>query len=280
MGERATGRVWLLSDERYLEQRMPGALAQELERGGESVRLVNASKVVAQIGADPWPELAEGDVLVARTRSSFGLTLLRAAERTEGVTVIPSWESVTHVRNKARAIDTLAAHDIPMPRTLLAQSPAGLKDLAAEQFPLLLKPHLGDNAGGIVLVRHPLELDDLTWREGLVVAQEFVDSGSVDLKLYGVGDELWAVRRPSPLGRAGGPAPPPELVEVTPALQEIALACRDAFGLELYGVDVLDSPRGLLVVDVNEFPNYTGVDEAPEAIAQLVRASVNEKAAA
>ncbi|HEV3480136.1 MAG TPA: hypothetical protein VG144_11900 [Gaiellaceae bacterium] len=280
MGQRATRRVWLLTDERYLKQRMPRVLADELARAGCAVQIVNADGVVAQVGVDPWAGLAEGDVLVARTRSSFGLTLLRAAERTDGVAVIPSWDSVTHVRNKARAVETLAAHDIPMPRTLLAQSPAGLKDVPADDFPLLLKPHLGDNAGGIVLVRHPLELDDLTWREGLVVAQEFVDSGSVDLKLYGVGDQLWAVRRPSPLARSRGPAPPPELVEVTPAFEEIALACRDAFGLELYGVDVLDSPRGPLVVDVNEFPNYTGVPEAPRAIAELVRSLPKEKVAA
>lgn len=277
MGGWGTSCVWLLSDERYLKQRMPGALADELEHEGVPVRLVNADEVVAQVGVDPWEGLAEGDVLVARTRCSFGLTLLRAAEQAEGVTVIPRWGAVTHVRNKARAVDTLAAHDIPMPRTLLAQSPTGLKDLPAQEFPLLLKPHLGDNAGGIVLVRHPVELDDLTWREGLVVAQEFVDSGSVDLKLYGVGDQLWAVQRPSPLGRAGRPAPPPEVVEVTPALEEIAFACRDAFGLELYGVDVLDSPRGPLVVDVNEFPNYTGVDEAPAAIAELVRSFLKQQ---
>jgi ribosomal protein S6--L-glutamate ligase len=279
MGERATARVWLLTDERYLKQRMPSALADELERAGVPVRLVKADDVVARIGVDPWKELAEGDVLVARTRCSFGLTLLRAAGRTDGVTVIPSWRAVADVRNKARAVDMLAARDIPMPRTLLAQSPAALKDLPADQFPLLLKPYLGDNAGGIVLVRHPLELDDLTWREGLVVAQEFVDSGSVDLKLYGVGDQLWAVRRPSPLARTRGPAPPPELVEVTPALEEIAFACRDAFGLELYGVDVLDSPRGPLVVDVNEFPNYGGVDEAAAAIAGLVRSFLKVKVA-
>jgi ribosomal protein S6--L-glutamate ligase len=279
VGETA-GRVWLLSDERYLRQRMPAALADELERAGVAVRIVKADDVVARIGVDPWDELAGGDVLVARTRCSFGLTLLRAAEQADEVAVIPSWSAVTHVRNKARAVDTLAAHDIPMPRTLLAQSPAGLKNLPADEFPLLLKPHLGDNAGGIVLVRHPLELDDLTWREGLVVAQEFVDSGSVDLKLYGVADELWAVRRPSPLARNGGSAAPPEPVEVTPELEEIAFACRDAFGLELYGVDVLDSPRGPLVVDVNEFPNYTGVAEAPGAIAELVCSLLPENVAA
>jgi ribosomal protein S6--L-glutamate ligase len=273
------GSAWVLSDDRYLRQRMPGALIHELERLEIPVRIVTANDVVAQVGVDPWSELSQGDVVVARTRNCFGLALLRAAER-PGVTVLPRWPSVTHVRNKARAVQTLAAHGIPMPRTLLGENPAALKRLSADEFPLLLKPHLGDNASGIVLVRHPLELDDLTWPDGLVVAQEYVDSGSVDLKLYGVGEELWAVRRPSPLAGSGHPIDPPEPVAVTPALERLARACRDAFQLELYGVDVLDSPRGLLVVDVNEFPNYTGIEETPRAIAELVRSFLPAELAA
>jgi ribosomal protein S6--L-glutamate ligase len=268
--------VWLLSDDRYLGQRMPAALLGELERMDVEVRVVRANDVVARVGADVWSELVEGDVVVARTRNVFGLALLRTAER-PGVTVLPSWASVTHVRNKARAVETLAALGVPMPRTLLAESPAALKNLDEDDFPLLLKPHLGDNASGIVLLRHPLELDDLTWRDGLVVAQEYVDSGSVDLKLYGVGEKLWAIRRPSPLRSSSDPVQAPEPVELTPALARVAHACRDAFGLDLYGVDVLDSPRGPLVVDVNEFPNYTGVEEAPAAIAELVCSDVTAR---
>jgi ribosomal protein S6--L-glutamate ligase len=273
------GSVRVLSDDRYLRQRMPTALIRELQRTGIPVRAVRANDVVARVGVDPWADLARGDVVVARTRNSFGLALLRAAER-PGVAVLPRWASVTHVRNKARAVATLAERGIPMPRTLLGESPAALKRLSAADFPLLLKPHLGDNASGIVLVRHPLELDDLTWPDGLVVAQEFIDSGSVDLKLYGVGEQLWAVRRPSPLGGSDRLMSPPELIDPTPELAGLARACREAFQLDLYGVDVLDSPRGPLVVDVNEFPNYTGVEEAPLAIAELVRSLVAAKVAA
>jgi ribosomal protein S6--L-glutamate ligase len=261
--------AWVLSDDRYFRQRMPAALVPELEASDVRVRLVSANDVVAQIGVDPWSEISLGDVVISRTRNRFGLALLRAAGR-PGITTLPRWESVAHVRNKARAVETLAARAIPMPRTHLGESPAALKRLDADEFPLLLKPHLGDNASGIVLVRHPLELDDLAWPDGLVVAQEFVDSGSIDLKLYAVGEQLWAVRRPSPLSGSRGAARPPERVEVTPELERLARSCGDAFELELYGVDVLLSPRGPLVVDVNEFPNYTGVDDAPRAIAELV----------
>ena len=273
------GTVWVLTDERYLRQRMPGALARQLERAGIPVSVVSAGDVIATIGVDPWAEVAPGDVVVARTRNRLGLALLQAAAR-PGVTVVPSWEAVAHVRNKARALQTLAAHGIPMPHTILVESPASLRHLPERSFPLLLKPHLGDNASGIVLVRHPLDLEDLEWPDALVVAQEYIESGSVDLKLYGIGERLWAVRRPSPLGGSHDPPTPPERVELTPELEDLARACGEAFGLELYGVDVIASPDGPLVVDVNEFPNYTGVEEAPGAIAELICSRVPAHVAA
>jgi ribosomal protein S6--L-glutamate ligase len=258
---------------------MPAALVPQLERVHVPVSLVSANDVVVPVGVDPWAELAPGDVVVARTRNRFGLALLQAAGR-PAVTVLPTWEAVAHVRNKARALQTLAACGIPMPHTVLVESPASLRRLPERAFPLLLKPHLGDNASGIVLVRHPLELDDLAWPDALVVAQEYVDCGSVDLKLYGIGERLWAVRRPSPLVGSQLPPSPPERVELTPELERLARACGEAFELQLYGVDVLVSPGGPLVVDVNEFPNYTGVEEAPLAIADLVRSFVAAEVAA
>ena len=42
------------------------------------------------------------------------------------------------------------------------------------------------------------------------------------------------------------------------------------FGLRLFGLDVLELPEGPVVVDVNEFPNYTGVDDAPAEIGRAV----------
>jgi hypothetical protein len=46
--------------------------------------------------------------------------------------------------------------------------------------------------------------------------------------------------------------------------------CGRAFGLELLGIKVLDTPTGLLVTDVEDFPNYAGIPEAHEVIARVV----------
>ena len=100
-----------------------------------------------------------------------------------------------------------------------------------------------------------------------VIAQAYVEAGGFDIKLYVVGDEVWATRRPGPLSDREDPM---TRVEVTPALRRIAEGCRREFGLRLFGVDVLECGGRLAIVDVNEFPNYTGVDEAPAAIGELV----------
>lgn len=273
---RQPGRVWILTDARYLAQRMPLALAGCLRAEGADVRLLVADGLVAAADPrspdeDPWHRLAAGDVVVARTRNRFALALLRAAAR-PGVAVLTPWAAVAAVRNKPRAAQALAAAGVPAPPTVLADSPASLKRLPSERFPLLLKPHLGDNARGIVLVRTAAELDDLPWTDGMVLAQTYVDAGAVDLKLYAAGDRVWAVRRPSPLAEGGAEAA--ERVEPSEAHRRLVHACARTFGLSLLGVDVLETRGGPLVVDVNDFPNYTGVAEAPGAIAALVEAAL------
>lgn len=264
-------RAVVLTDSRYLDQRMPSALAAELRRSTSEVTLLCADRLLTEVGKGPigLDGLGPGDVVVPRTRHPLGLTILSAAELT-GARCFSGWTVVQGVRDKARAALVLAQAGVSMPPTYLAESPIALSSLTSEAWPLLLKPTYGDNAAGIVFVRDAEELAHVRWSNGLVLAQRYVDVAGVDIKLYGAGDHVWAVRRSSPL------LDPTSFVSavrlpVTAELRSLAYACRDAFGLDFYGVDVLPSPEGPLVVDVNDFPNYTGVPEAPEVLASVVR---------
>ncbi|MGH3863654.1 MAG: ATP-grasp domain-containing protein [Actinokineospora sp.] len=269
IAEVGTPTVWILTDRRYLGQRMPAALACALD-GRRPIKLLIADETVNEVGSGLSARPAPGDVVVARTRDPFGLSILCQAEM-DGADCLNSHTEVLAVKDKAHATMVLAERGIPTPRTFLTGDPRLLRDLPSTAWPMLLKPALGDNAQGIVRVDRPEELSGIAWPTGSVtVAQQYVDVDGVDLKLYGAGDAVWAVRRRSPLAR-GADIPRP--LPVGPELRALAHACRDAFGLFLYGVDVLPSPEGPLVVDVNDFPNYTGVDEAPQTIADLVVAA-------
>ena len=276
--------LWVLTDRRYLRQRMPSALAARLTETGVATRTIVAEDVLVGLADDalgtlghPWAGVADGDAVIARSRNRFALSLLAAVESRSGIDVLTPFASIAAVRDKPRALVRLAELGLPMPPTFLAHSPPDLALLGQRSFPMLLKPHAGDNAVGITLVRTPAELDDVPWSDVMVVGQQFVETDGYDLKIYVIGERVWGVRRPSPLAlatrpRAGARA---ERVEVDDEQREIALACGRAFDLQLLGVDVLESVGGPLVVDVNEFPNYTGIEEAPAIIADLVRSQLD-----
>jgi ribosomal protein S6--L-glutamate ligase len=270
-----TPAIWVLTDLRYLAQRMPLALADWLEAVGQKVHLAVADRgeTVSCLAphrppppSSPWDRIIAGDLVVARSRHPFALALLEEAEARGARTVNPA-SAVRWVRNKVRGTLALAEAGLPVPDTFVAQSPRELGCLPERVFPLVLKPFLGDNAEGIRVVRAASELYELEWQDPIVLAQPYIDAAGIDLKLYVAGETVWAVRRGSPLldpRRAPSPA------SVDASLRDLALSCGATFGLRLYGLDVLESNARRTVVDVNEFPNYTGIDEAPAVIGRLL----------
>ncbi|HSN15652.1 MAG TPA: hypothetical protein VLT61_13550, partial [Anaeromyxobacteraceae bacterium] len=134
-------------------------------------------------------------------------------------------------------------------------------------FPMVVKPLFGDNARGVRVVSSRDELSRLPWSEPLALAQPFLPSDGDDLKLYVAGAAVWAVKKPSPIFRLSGPA---RLVRSTPALEALAHRCGRLFGLELFGVDCIETPRGPVVIEVNDFPNYSGIDGVDEQLARHV----------
>jgi ribosomal protein S6--L-glutamate ligase len=254
--------TWVLTDSRYLEQRMPLALIDWLRAAGHAPRVIIADELMDA----SWTDLAPGDLVVSRSRHPLAPTLLDDAVARGARTLNPP-RAVERVRDKAACAMALASGGLPVPRTRLVRGPADLADLPASAFPLVVKPVYGDNARGVQIVPTRKDLVALRLGEGLHLAQAYVDAGGVDIKLYVAGDEVWATRRPSPLLDSGAPG---VRMPVTPGLRSIADGCRREFGLTLFGVDVLESDEGLAIVDVNEFPNYTGLPKAPEAIGELL----------
>jgi CheY-like chemotaxis protein len=198
----ATPKIWVLTDRRYLKQRMPGAVIAWLEEQGHPAWVVIADdgSRVSPLSPDDgtvsaWTGLRRDDVVVARSRHPFALALLKQAESL-GARTVGAWAAVQRVRNKVRSALALKEHGLPAPETFFASRPEDLARLDRSSFPLLLKPFQGDNSRGIRLVRRPEELASVEWSEAIVLAQRYVEAGGVDLKLYAVGDRVWAIRRP------------------------------------------------------------------------------------
>jgi ribosomal protein S6--L-glutamate ligase len=107
-----------------------------------------------------------------------------------------------------------------------------------------------------------LNLDEQTH----YLAMRYVENTGYDIKLYVTGQEVHAVMKSSPLHERVSEVEIP----VTNEMLKLARKVGKVFGLDLYGVDVLESNEGLIVVDINDFPGFHGVPRKVAAIAEYI----------
>jgi glutathione synthase/RimK-type ligase-like ATP-grasp enzyme len=275
--------IALLVERRHLKKRALREARQALEAGGCSVPLIVPDEgrcFDIPSKAPPW------DAVLSRGRDLAGLGLL-AAISALGVLAINSPQSIELVRNKIAMQAILLEHGLPLPKTWFAPDAAVFREIPPERYPLVVKPYDGDGSRGLSLISQPDDVDELpgfSSRPSLYLAQEFLETDGWDLKLYGIGTKVWAVRKPSPVDFTGpGPAVVKptkggELVELDAQLRDIALTCGRACRLELWGVDVAVTPKGPYVIEVNDFPTYSAVPQAGEEIARYALTRVQMEA--
>jgi len=63
---------------------------------------------------------------------------------------------------------------------------------------------------------------------------------------------------------------------ITPELREFALRCKNAFRVEIFGLDVVWSGGRPYVVDVNSFPGFKGVPDAALRLADHIYNAAHE----
>jgi glutathione synthase/RimK-type ligase-like ATP-grasp enzyme len=100
-----------------------------------------------------------------------------------------------------------------------------------------------------------------------VIIQELIEGTGEDLKVYVVGEKVFAVRKVFSETSFTVPGRPSE---VSDEIREISLKTGEACGLGLYGLDIIESERGPFVIDVNYFPGYKGVPDVAPLIADYI----------
>jgi ribosomal protein S6--L-glutamate ligase len=256
-------RIGVLVEARYRAQAQPAGLIDALLRKGHRVSAIDPDDIAQDLSGAPWPDGL--DLIVARGRSQSLFFMLKLAEL-RGARTVNSWASIGAVHNKAEMAVALLTAGLPIPPSFVGRPARLVREAPPHLYPLILKPVHGDNARGLRVVSHPNDWTDLAWPEPLMLAQRYLPSDGYDLKLYGIGDEIWAVRKPSPLSSPATQSDRAELVPATDEMRAIARRCRGLFALDLYGVDCIETPAGLIVIEVNDFPNYSAVPEANDRL--------------
>lgn len=210
------------------------------------------------------------DLYILKSHTELSLSLAGILH-SQGAAMLNPYLSCIATQDKITASRRLFAAGVPTPRCWVTDDLSLLGSVVAER-PLLIKPYRGHRGMGIHVVNTPPELAALPRPDVPVLIQEFIPGSSEDIKVYVVGDEVFAVSKPfsaDSFTRPGRPYP------VSPALRAIALRCGKAFGLGLYGLDVIEGPQGPVVVDLNYFPGYKGVLDVAPLIADYIEGCAN-----
>jgi ribosomal protein S6--L-glutamate ligase len=216
------------------------------------------------------PDLLEPEhdlyLLKSHTDLSLSLAGVLAAQ---GARMLNPYVNCATTQNKFITARLLRAAGVPTPDTW-ALTDAALLEEEVAQRPLLIKPYMGHRGAGISIVHDAAALGAAAAAAVCpMIVQELVPGPGEDLKVYVVGDQVFAVSKPFSETSFAVPGRP---VPVEPEVRDAALRAGAALGLGLYGLDVIESPDGPVVVDLNYFPGYKGVPDAAALIAEYIDA--------
>lgn len=205
-------------------------------------------------------DAADSDLVVHRGLSGPDEDLLSTLD-TVGAALCNPWSGMRHLHDRAALHDALDAASVPSPRGVVRQTWAEVRAEEGRRR-VVVKAVAGPGRGHGVL---PSPLPPEAPLDGPYLVEELIKHDGSDRKLYVAGDRVSGLLKPSTLTHGHTTQGVP--FEVHPELADLARRTLGHLGLHLAGVDVVIGPDGPVVVDVNAFPGYRGVEGAAAAVA-------------
>lgn len=261
-------------------------LAEALLARGHAVQTANPLECAVRI-AGPIAEVLWQD----RPLTGIDLVLLRCtAFNPHGLAVVQPLEQAVarqwalagarcvndpaakHLANdKFASLQVLAAAGLPVPETLLTWNPASLAQAIEERLglPVILKTIQGTWGVGVMradsLASAHSIFETMGGLERPLLAQRYIaEAAGRDIRAIVVGQEvISAFRRTAPAGEFRANihrGAEPEMVELPADYTEAAIGAARALGLDLAGVDLLETAAGPLVLEVNPSPGWKQIE--------------------
>ena len=215
------------------------------------------------------------DAIIPRIGASvtfYGTAVVRQFEMMKVFSTVES-QALVRSRDKLRSLQVLSRAGLGMPKTVFSNY---TKDVAEViQYvggaPLVIKLLEGTQGLGVVLAEtnNAAEsvLEAFNGLQARVIVQEFIkESKGADLRAFVVdGNIVGAMKRQGKEGEfrsnlhRGGSA---NIIELTDEEENAALKAAKSLGLGICGVDMLQSARGPLILEVNSSPGLEGIEDA------------------
>ena len=208
----------------------------------------------------------EHDLYILKARTDIALSIAGCLHE-QGAAILNPYPVSMMLRDKIITTRTLEEAGVPTPKSYVAAHPEQLHRLL-EEGPLVIKPYRGSGGEGVRVVWDADELDSLPAEHQPVFAQRYHKPDGLDQKLYVIQGHVFGVMRTWPARtyeeKLGEP------ITVTPELRDLALRCGEAFGIDIYGLDIIFSAGVPYVVDVSSFPGFKGVPDAALRLADYI----------
>ena len=221
-------------------------------------------------------EYLEGfDAVIPRVGASvtfYGTAVVRQFEMMN-VFSVNSSRGIVHSRDKLRCLQVLSKEGIGLPKTVFTNYSRNVEHVveSAGGAPVVLKLLEGTQGLGVVLAENQNAaqsvLEAFNGLKARVIVQQFIkEAGGADIRAFVVdGEVVGAMKRQGKEGEfrsnlhRGGTA---TILELTEEEKRTAIKAAEAVGLGVAGVDLLQSSRGPLVLEVNSSPGLEGIERA------------------
>ncbi|MBJ6143601.1 30S ribosomal protein S6--L-glutamate ligase [Hymenobacter sp. BT559] len=219
--------------------------------------------------------LAKFDAIIPRIGASvtfYGTAVVRQFEMMKVRTAVDS-QAIVRSRDKLRSTQILSRAGVGMPKTAFTNFtddvPALIEHVGGA--PVIIKLLEGTQGLGVVLAESAKAAQSVIEAfhnlKARILVQEFIgEAKGADVRAFVVnGEVVGAMRRQGKEGEfrsnlhRGGVG---TLVKLSRSEKAAALLATKALGLGIAGVDMLQSKRGPLVLEVNSSPGLEGIEKA------------------
>lgn len=219
--------------------------------------------------------LTDIDAVIPRIGASvtfYGTAVVRQFEMMKVFTAIES-QALMRSRDKLRSLQVLSRAGLGLPKTVFTNYSKNVRDVikSVGGTPIVIKLLEGTQGLGVVLAENDNAaesvLEAFNGLQARVIAQEFIkEAKGADVRVFVVdGVVVGAMKRQGKKGEfrsnlhRGGTA---EIIKLSIDEENAALKAARIMGLGIAGVDLLQSDRGPLILEVNSSPGLEGIETA------------------
>jgi len=215
------------------------------------------------------------DAIIPRIGASvtfYGAAVVRQFEMMKVFTATES-QALVRSRDKLRSLQILARAGLGLPKTAFTNYSKDVKTVIKNVggAPCVIKLLEGTQGVGVVLAENhnaaESVIEAFNGLKARVIIQEFIkEAGGADIRAFVVdGVVVGAMKRQAKEGEfrsnlhRGGSA---QVIELTDEEENAALKAAKVLGLGIAGVDMLQSKKGPLIMEVNSSPGLEGIEGA------------------